>query len=271
MLNIEDVIKWLSEGKDWKAIEILSQCDFYYDDVDFEILMEIEMADGIIPNDFYVLKIGAPRRIYDLRKSDLESEVKIITDAIYECSQSRQVNIQDIQWVPRLQNDAFYPINGGIEDAISVLNSNQVKIIWAKAMSRRQLDPDGAITAAKTLIESVCKHILTKEGVEYPSNPDITKLYHLASKQLNISASQHTDEAVKKVLGNCQAVVGGISHIRNKLGDAHSPEPDEIPAISSEAELLVNLAGTISTFLIQTWESQKQKRSCKDRKSADSL
>lgn len=257
MLNIEDVIKWLSEGDDWQAIEILSQCDFYYDDVDFEIIMEIEMADGIVPNDFYVLKIETPRRIYDLRKSDLKSEVKIIEDAIFECSQSQEVNIQDIQWVPKLQNNEISPVDSSVNGVISVLNSNQVKIIWAKAMSRRQLDPDGAITVAKTLIESVCKHILTKKGVEYPNNPDITKLYHLTSKQLNISPSQHIDTTVKKVLGNCQAVVGGIAHIRNKLSDAHSLEPDEISPISSEAELVVNLAGTISIFLIQTWENQK--------------
>ena len=36
---------------------------------------------------------------------------------------------------------------------------------WDKARARRQDDPEGAITAARSLLESVCKHILDELGI----------------------------------------------------------------------------------------------------------
>jgi hypothetical protein len=42
-----------------------------------------------------------------------------------------------------------------------------------KALTRRQNDSDGALTAAKTLLESVCKHILMECKVPYSQYPEI--------------------------------------------------------------------------------------------------
>lgn len=48
---------------------------------------------------------------------------------------------------------------------LSSIDSERVKRLWTKALERRVSDPDGAITAARTLLESVCKHILDDRGV----------------------------------------------------------------------------------------------------------
>ena len=257
MISIEDVVLWLSDGEDWEASNILSQCDFVYADIDWDLQMEIEMA-GHHPSDHYILKIEAPRRILEHTCSELKSEVDIIEKTIYECIRSQNVTIHEIHWVPKLRSDTSSPPDPEIEDILSTLDSNQVKSIWVKAMNRRQSDPDGAITAAKTLLESVCKHILVNEGVKYPANPDITKLYHIVCKQLMLSPNQHVDKTVKTVLGNCNAVVSGIAFIRNNLGDAHSLEPGAVSPTQLDAELAVNLAGAVATFLVRTWEKQKK-------------
>jgi hypothetical protein len=67
------------------------------------------------------------------------------------------------------------------------LDTQYISEAWDKARARRHDDPEGAITAARTLLESVCKHILDERGVEYGDNADLPKLYGLTSKELNLA------------------------------------------------------------------------------------
>jgi len=58
--------------------------------------------------------------------------------------------------------------------AIEKFDSAHVQAAWSKALERRSPDPEGAITAARSLLESVCKHILDEAEVEYGDAPDLT-------------------------------------------------------------------------------------------------
>jgi hypothetical protein len=84
------------------------------------------------------------------------------------------------------------------------LDTPFISAAWRKALERRHDDPEGAITAARTLLESVCKHILDELGVAYGDNADLPKLYGLTSTELNLAPSQHTEEAFKKILGGAR-------------------------------------------------------------------
>ena len=55
---------------------------------------------------------------------------------------------------------------------------------------RRASDPEGTITMARTLLESVCKHILNDASVQYDDSADINKLYRQTAEQLNLAPSQ---------------------------------------------------------------------------------
>jgi Abortive infection C-terminus len=50
--------------------------------------------------------------------------------------------------------------------------------------------------------------------------------------------------------------VNYIGTIRNRLGDAHGPGPYRVRPLPRHAELVVNLAGTMATFLIATWQAR---------------
>src|SRR6266446_3650475 len=52
------------------------------------------------------------------------------------------------------------PIEVDAAAALKKLDSKHVREAWQRASERRMNDPEGAITAAKSLLESVCKHIL---------------------------------------------------------------------------------------------------------------
>ena len=54
--------------------------------------------------------------------------------------------------------------------ALETFDPDHLHAVWQKALDRRVSDPDGAITAARTLLETVCKHVLDKAGKECPDD-----------------------------------------------------------------------------------------------------
>ena len=252
MLDYDDIINWLQEGDEWDAAEVLLQCEINYVYVDTGFPLddgpEIEILEA---------RIHAPRKLLERVGNDLKAASDSIEKAIQEIAAAERCYVRDIVWVPRLGVQSDSPSDAEIEQALAILDADHIRAAWAKALHRRQTDPDGAITAARTLLESVCKHILKSAGTQYPRNADLPKLYHMVCENLNLSPSQHVDTNVKRVLGNCQSVVSGISFLRNHLGDAHASDIGlDIPD-SRFGELAVNLAGAMATFLAKTWQEKE--------------
>jgi len=138
------------------------------------------------------------------------------------------------------------------------VTSNYVRDAWHKAIDRKARDPEGAITAARTLLETVCKHILDDIGTTYGDKDDLPKLYSLVAAEINLAPSQHEEKVFKQILGGCQAVAEGLGSLRNRLGDAHGKGRIQARPLPRHAELAVNLAGAMATFLMATWEARQQ-------------
>lgn len=117
-----------------------------------------------------------------------------------------------------------------VAGALRRFGANAVQSTWQKALARRTSDPEGAVTLARTLLESVCKHVLDDCSVVY-GDAEMPKLWALTSEQLNLLPSQHDDEAFRRILGNCQAVVDGIANIRNRVGDAHGRSKSRLVSV----------------------------------------
>jgi len=139
---------------------------------------------------------------------------------------------------------------------LNKVDSPHVAAAWQKALDRRLTDPTGAITSARSLIETVCKHILDEEGVKYSDKDELPKIYASTAKSLNLAPSQHSEDVFKKILGGCHSVVEGLGALRNRHGDSHGTGKKGVKPAPRHAELAVNLAGTMATFLLATWESQ---------------
>lgn len=150
------------------------------------------------------------------------------------------------------------PIDSAASATLARFDADHVKADWQKALDRKNTDTDGAITAARALLESVCKHILDDCGDVYDDGADLPKLYRLVAERLNLSPSQHTHEIYKRILGGCTSVVEGLGALRNKEGDAHGKGKAAVKPAARHADLAVNLAGTMATFLTQTWEVRKK-------------
>ena len=144
------------------------------------------------------------------------------------------------------------PADELISQALISFDEGGVHQAWQKALDRRVSDPEGAITAAKTLLETVCKHIVDEAGESYSENDDLPKLYGTAAECLNLAPSQHSEKVFKSILGNCQSVVGNLAGLRNKLGDSHGQGKRYVRPQARHAELAVNLAGSMAMFLVST-------------------
>ena len=172
------------------------------------------------------------------------------------------------KWEPRRQfvRQQFAPLIDRLErgavladamitDTIGSFDSEGITAAWNKALARREADPAGAITAARTLLESVCKHLLEddKGNLAYGPNDDLPKLFRAVSERLNIAPSQHSEDAFRRILGSAASVVEGLGTLRNRVGDGHAPGGRKpVKPLARHAALAVNMAGSMALFLIET-------------------
>lgn len=150
-----------------------------------------------------------------------------------------------------------HPSDIVVSKALDRIDAEHVRIAWTKALERRSTDPEGAITMARTLLESVCKHIIDESGTgNHEATPDLNKLYKQTASLLNLTKAQHEEIVFKQILGGCTAVIEGLGALRNRLSDAHGKGKAGVKAAPRHAELAVNLAGSTALFLLATWESK---------------
>ena len=119
-------------------------------------------------------------------------------------------------------------------------------------------DYDGAITNARSLVESVLKDVekrVTSTDSTYDGN--VLKLYKRVQKELNLDpSSDEIDNSLKQVLTGLISILNGLSNISNVMGDRHARpyKPSKHHAI-----LIVNCSKTFCQFIYDTFEYQARK------------
>ncbi|MDA7746015.1 abortive infection family protein [Psychromonas sp.] len=155
-----------------------------------------------------------------------------------------------------IETNQTLPPAKSIDEVLSKFDASGIHFVWQKALERKTQDPEGAITISRSILESVCKHILHAKNIEFnETNIEISELYRLTAKELNLSPDQHSEKIFKQILGGCSGIINGLGSLRNKYGDAHGSSPRAVKPKPRHAELAVNLAGTMSLFLISTFEA----------------
>lgn len=160
--------------------------------------------------------------------------------------------------IEHLEGRNRHPGDSVTSDALLTFDAEGVHAVWHKALARRQSDPEGAITVARTLLETVCKRVLDELAVKYTDKEDLPQLYRMAAKELNLAPDQHTEEPIKQILGGAMTLVNGIGTLRNRLSDAHG-RGGSLPVRPSprHASLAVNTAGAVATFLVETLAAKR--------------
>jgi Abortive infection C-terminus len=152
-----------------------------------------------------------------------------------------------------------FVIDPHVSSALQRLDSASIMKNWEKAMGRCESDPQGAITAARTLLESTCKHILDSCGCSYDEQKtDLPKLYSLLAQELEVVPNPQSEQVLEQIFGGCQSVVVGLGRLRNQLSDAHGKGKGSVVPSLYLAQLAVNLAGSVTMFFVQTWEADQR-------------
>jgi hypothetical protein len=157
-----------------------------------------------------------------------------------------------------LENRHRAPVDDAASETLQTFDSEGVHAVWQKAFQRRHTDAEGAITIARTLLETVCKRILDELQIEYTDKEDLPKLYSMTASASNLAPNQHSEDAIKSIFGGAIAVVNGIGTLRNKLSDSHGRGGRPVKPAARHANLAVNMAGTLATFLVETHTEKKQ-------------
>lgn len=114
-------------------------------------------------------------------------------------------------------------------------------------------DYDGAITNARTLLESVCLFILEENRISYKSDGNITKLYKEVSKVLKMDPSLFEDDCFKQILSGIISIINGLSNLRNVISDAHGrSKTNYYKPTKQQAILAVNVAKVISEYIYES-------------------
>lgn len=130
---------------------------------------------------------------------------------------------------------------------------------WERAREQVRRDPAGAITAARSMLESVCKHVLGALDPTFDEKSHLPSMYRRVLEVLG-KAPTGAEKAVRQIVSGCMSIVQGTAELRNELGDAHGRGPGKPDAMPRLAYLAVNAASTAALYVLQTFEAQHRVR-----------
>jgi hypothetical protein len=157
-----------------------------------------------------------------------------------------------------LEHDG-HPLDDLVSGGAARLNAESVQDAWTEALQRRETNAEGAVTIARTLLESTLKTILDDRGVTYQRQDDLPRLYRAVGKELGLAPNGYSEEAFRQILGGCSSVITGIGSLRNQVSDAHGSGRVRYRPAARHATLAVNVAGSMALFLIETHEASRRR------------
>ncbi len=151
------------------------------------------------------------------------------------------------------------PVVEQLSGKVETISFDTVRRDLDRALSSARSDPEDAITAACSAVESVCRSILVELGEPLPDKKDVKGLYNAVKKPLGLAADRPDLDAtiaddVRKVLGGLATAIEGLGALRTHAGDAHGRERGYARVDERIASLAIHAASTVALFLIETWQ-----------------
>lgn len=198
-------------------------------------------------------------KVEELSKADKDEIFKAVHQ-LYPVRDEKP-EIHEVNYVPHFESTSSKLVsNEGLQKIDFVYVQEHLKKCSDKIDSK---DYSGAITNARSLIETVCLFI-NESITSKPTTNDgnLIKMYRTVADNLNLSPKGSDEEYVKQILSGVMSIVNGLSSMRNEIGDAHGRGSSDVPDRIDEmhAKLAVNLAMTICEFLWSNFEVWKAKR-----------
>lgn len=131
----------------------------------------------------------------------------------------------------------------------SALRDTEFRKDWVTAQGRLLTNPASAVTAARTLLETVFKTIVSERGQQPDNSGDLGRLLRQAEDVLGFQRANN--QAEHQILQGLASTVNGIATVSNEAGDRHGT----VAGVSLDdphlAKLCVNACGTIGLSFIE--------------------
>lgn len=150
---------------------------------------------------------------------------------------------------------------GALSAKLEIIDFDTVKRDLDRALTSAEQDPEDAVTAACSALESVCRSILVELGESLPAKKDIQGLYRAVRDPLDLSADRtnlptEVADDIRSILGGLNTAIQGVGALRTHAGDAHGRERGFRRIDARIARLSIHSASAVILFLIETWEKK---------------
>ena len=120
---------------------------------------------------------------------------------------------------------------------------------WSTAISRIDAEPASAITAGRTMLETILKTIIEERNGQPDSSGELGKLIKQAEDAIDFKRSDNQSE--HQIFTGLSSIINGISSISNIAGDRHGTVFGQSIDEPFVAQLVVNSAGVIGIAFIE--------------------
>jgi hypothetical protein len=199
-----------------------------------------------------IVENAVDRRYYRNAESNLQRDV----DHLNYCLRDDGYGLRPVAGRHQFQTAGeSLPMRRQLEEHIDRLDLRSVEQDIERAVGQAEADPEGSLTSACSTLESVCKCILDRLGVDYPAKKDVGNLVKAVQNELNLSPDRDDiPPDIKRILGGLGNIASGIGSLRTHAGDAHGRGETTYSVDSRVARLSIHAASTVAVFFIETWQ-----------------
>lgn len=165
------------------------------------------------------------------------------------------------RFVPRNIRSSSYRSVSRARSVADALDAGWMQKEIARLEHAVDRDPALAIGTAKELVETCCKTILAKRGIEVSKNDDLPKLTKALAKELKLVPEGISDEAkgataIRLILQNLSVLTQHIAELRGLYGSGHGRDGKHRGLEPRHARLAVGAAVAFIDFVTETYRER---------------
>jgi Abortive infection C-terminus len=133
--------------------------------------------------------------------------------------------------------------------AYSKLSTSEFRKKWMTAYTRLSANPAAAVTAARTLLETVFKTIVSERGGTPDESGNLARL--LQQAQNAVGFLRPANQSEHQIITGLTSVIGGVAGISNAAGDRHGTAQGITLQDKHLAVLCVHSCGAVGLCFIE--------------------
>ena len=133
-----------------------------------------------------------------------------------------------------------------------------IEVEYERAYKAIESDPGAAVTAACTILESVCKSYLEGQGHAMPSKQVLGTLWPQVASHLGLSPKDVADDDLKRILQGLYSIGDGVAALPPSSAHGHA-QGKSYRLAPRHARLAVHAAHTMALFVLETWEERRRR------------